>query len=42
MVAMELSGVDVRPQPADILRTAGSPDASGVCTLDNGQMIVAL
>jgi hypothetical protein len=38
-VGMELSGVYVPPDPADILRTAGTPTTAGTCTTQDGQTV---
>jgi hypothetical protein len=41
MIGLELTGDDVQPDPADILRTAGDPH-NGRCTLTDGQQVQAL
>ncbi|HCF57521.1 MAG TPA: hypothetical protein DFS52_05955 [Myxococcales bacterium] len=41
MVAMEVSGRRLEPEPADILRTGGNPQ-DGRCTLDDGEQVEVL
>jgi len=38
-VAMEVSGSHIGPDPADIIRTVGSPASNGQCTTLDGQQV---
>jgi hypothetical protein len=38
-VAMEVSGSYIGPDPADVIRTMGSPATDGTCTTEDGQTV---
>jgi hypothetical protein len=41
MISMELTGTEIQPAPADVIRTSGDPH-DGRCTLSDGQQVSAL
>jgi von Willebrand factor type A domain len=41
MIAMELTGTEIQPAPADVIRSTGDPH-DGTCLLDDGQQVCAL
>jgi hypothetical protein len=41
MISMELTGTEIQPAPADVIRTSGDP-VGGRCTLTSGQEVRAL
>jgi hypothetical protein len=41
MIAMELTGTEIEPAPADVIRTSGDPH-DGTCVLSDGQQVCAL
>jgi len=41
MISMELTGTEIEPSPADVIRTSGDPH-DGTCLLADGQKVCAL
>ena len=41
MIAMELTGTEIEPAPADVIRTSGDPH-DGTCLLSDGKQVCAL